>query len=61
MKRPLSSGLCGLAAVAAFIGAALVTVVTPVCAQTWPDRPVRIVSVSGAGSGVDDYSRQLAS
>ncbi len=61
MKRPLADTLCGLAAVAVFIGAALVTVVSPASAQTWPDRPVRIVSVSGAGSGVDDYSRQLAS
>jgi tripartite-type tricarboxylate transporter receptor subunit TctC len=61
MKHPLASTLRGLARFAAFSAAAFVTVVSPVCAQTWPDRPVRIVSVSGAGSGVDDYSRQLAS
>ncbi|MEM5275946.1 conserved exported hypothetical protein [Cupriavidus taiwanensis] len=32
----------------------------PAGAQTYPERPVRIVSVTSAGTGVDDYTRLLA-
>jgi tripartite-type tricarboxylate transporter receptor subunit TctC len=32
----------------------------PAGAQGYPERPVRMVSVSSAGTGVDDYSRLLA-
>ena len=29
-------------------------------AQDWPNRPVRIVSIAGAGSGLDDFTRLMA-
>ena len=47
----LLAGLC-----AAWLG------ITPATAQqaVYPDRPVRIVSVSGAGTGVDDFTRLAA-
>ncbi len=32
----------------------------PTMAQGYPERPVRLVSVTSAGTGVDDYSRRLA-
>ena len=32
----------------------------PAAAQGYPERAVRVVSVSSAGTGVDDYSRRLA-
>ena len=32
----------------------------PAAAQGYPERAVRLVSVSSAGTGVDDYSRRLA-
>ncbi len=47
-------------AAALLCAACLASACLPAAAQSWPERPVRIVSVSGAGSGVDDYSRQLA-
>ncbi|WP_042885528.1 Bug family tripartite tricarboxylate transporter substrate binding protein [Cupriavidus necator] len=35
-------------------------IATPVHAGEYPERPVRIVSVTSAGTGVDDYTRLLA-
>ncbi|WP_349604825.1 tripartite tricarboxylate transporter substrate binding protein [Cupriavidus sp. DF5525] len=32
----------------------------PAAAQTYPERPVRIVSITSAGTGADDYTRLLA-
>lgn len=50
-SRPLKA-LLALLAVPALMQAA--------AAQTYPERPVRIVSVTSAGTGLDDYTRLLA-
>jgi tripartite-type tricarboxylate transporter receptor subunit TctC len=52
-RRTLLLGACGT-----WLGLA-----TPARAQptAYPERPVRIVSVSGAGTGVDDFTRLAAS
>lgn len=51
----------GLALLAALCGAWL-CVAAPAIAQSagYPERPVRIVSVSGAGTGIDDFTRLAA-
>jgi len=47
-------------AVLATACAALLACAIPVRAQTYPDRPIRIVSVASPGTSIDDYTRQLA-
>ena len=56
MKPPARMGRRSLALLAT-----LFTLVAPATAQTWPAKPVRIVSVTSAGTGADDFTRLLAS
>ncbi|HPU50843.1 MAG TPA: tripartite tricarboxylate transporter substrate binding protein [Burkholderiaceae bacterium] len=60
MTNDLRRTIASMAALTSLGVTALLAPAAPADAQSWPERPVRIVSVSGAGSGVDDYSRQLA-
>lgn len=41
-------------------GAVMLIWAAPAPAQKYPDRPIRIVSVASAGTGIDDYTRRLA-
>lgn len=51
-KRTLKLGLS--------VAAAVLAATLPAHAQTYPARPVRIVSVTSPGTGIDDYTRLLA-
>lgn len=44
----------------ALAAAAAALVAGSALAQNWPERPVKIVSVTSAGTGVDDFARLLA-
>ncbi|QQX82778.1 tripartite tricarboxylate transporter substrate binding protein [Cupriavidus necator] len=39
---------------------AMLAAAAPAAAQNYPERPVKIVSVTSAGTGIDDYTRLLA-
>jgi len=47
-------------AAAILLGALPATAPTPAHAEAYPERPVKIVSVTSAGTGIDDYTRLLA-
>ncbi len=48
------------AVLAVLAGLQVSALMQPAAAQTYPERPVRIVSVTSAGTGLDDYTRLLA-
>ncbi|MBB3013279.1 Bug family tripartite tricarboxylate transporter substrate binding protein [Cupriavidus alkaliphilus] len=57
---PRNTFLARCLTAAALLGALPGAALTSARAQGYPERPVRIVSVTSAGTGVDDYTRLLA-
>src|SRR6218665_3734265 len=60
-RRPFVARAFALATASAALGVLLALAHTQAMAQDYPVRPVRIVSVTSAGSGVDGFSRLMAS
>ncbi|WP_265304278.1 Bug family tripartite tricarboxylate transporter substrate binding protein [Verminephrobacter eiseniae] len=60
-RRPFVALAFALATASAALGVLLALAHTQAMAQDYPVRPVRIVSVTSAGSGVDGFSRLMAS
>ncbi|MEM5429245.1 tripartite tricarboxylate transporter substrate binding protein [Cupriavidus oxalaticus] len=60
MKQPDPRRRLALLAMAAGVGAYAFAGIAAAQPQSWPQRPIKIVSVASAGTGIDDYTRLLA-